>query len=135
MRGTAATTALLAFTAVAAVSCAGRAGTRFEPYAEAEVATVRNVHNYRGKPLCQACHVQNGDLKVDPVALCSSCHRFDMHNHPVNVVQKTRAEGVPLWEGKVACHSCHDPHDVTKNRKGLRVASADELCLRCHVRH
>ena len=32
----------------------------------------------------------------------------------------------------MACHSCHDPHDLKRNRAGLRLGFT-ELCLRCHA--
>jgi predicted CXXCH cytochrome family protein len=64
-----------------------------------------------------------------------SCHAFGHANHPVDVVQKTPARDLPLLAGgKVACHTCHDPHDLTRNRAGLRFAFTD-LCLRCHPGH
>jgi predicted CXXCH cytochrome family protein len=99
----------------------------------AEVAAVKNPHDYQGKPLCQRCHTPDLKLTNGPNALCRECHAFKRGNdHPVDVVQKTPAPGLPLLAGgKVACHTCHDPHQSTKVlRKGF-----DNLCSSCHKGH
>lgn len=42
--------------------------------------------------------------------------------------------GVPLFEGKVECASCHNPHN-NSNGKFLRLSNAaSALCLRCHIK-
>ncbi len=109
---------------------------RFTPYPDVEVAGWKNPHDYKGKALCQACHAPaSGALRADPVTLCRGCHAFHHGNHPVDVVQKTGGDGLPLGEGrKVGCQTCHDPHDVKARKFGLRLAF-NELCLRCHARH
>jgi len=106
------------------------------PIPESEAATVRNPHDVDGRPLCQRCHKPGrGGLLSPPISLCVSCHAFGHHNHPVDVVQAVKPEGVPLLEGgRVACHSCHDPHDLRRNRGGLRYPFSD-LCVRCHVKY
>ncbi len=124
-----------------ALACAPRAqGTAslppapkrlFEPYPAERVATVRDPHDYEGKPLCQRCHVPTGELTGDPVALCSGCHTFHMRSHPVGVVQKAAVD-LPLRPGgKLACHTCHDPHQ----KKQLLRKPFNALCLTCHQRH
>jgi predicted CXXCH cytochrome family protein len=125
----------------AAAGCAGIFGSRrprveFTPYPESQVAGVRNPHDYLGKPLCQRCHQPgDGGLTSGAISLCVSCHAFGHGNHPVDVIQKLPAREIPLLEGgRVACHSCHDPHDLKRNRAGLRFPFSD-LCLRCHTRH
>ena len=108
----------------------------FEPIPESEAASVRDPHDHDGRPLCQRCHKPGrGGLLSPPIALCVSCHPFGHHNHPVDVVQRVKPEGVPLLAGgRVACHSCHDPHDLKRNRAGLRYPFSD-LCVRCHVKY
>lgn len=123
----------LAALTLAAIGCSHRPVAEFEPYPEAEVAGARSPHAFRGAPLCQACHVRGDGLREDPVSLCHRCHAFHGQSHPTGVVQKGAAGGLPLWEGKVACHSCHDPHDVKGRKAGLRRA-ADDLCVACHHR-
>lgn len=42
--------------------------------------------------------------------------------------------GVPLFQGKVECASCHNPHN-NANRSFLRLSNAaSALCLRCHIK-
>jgi predicted CXXCH cytochrome family protein len=133
--------ALQATALLLSIACAGKAPVPrsapypdFVRYPDAEAAAVKDVHAYRGKPLCQRCHSRDGGLlPEDPVALCASCHAFTHGNHPVRVVQAVPPRDLPLWKGEVACHTCHDPHDVKRNRSGLRFAF-DELCVRCHTR-
>jgi predicted CXXCH cytochrome family protein len=103
---------------------------------EAEVATVKDAHDYRGQPVCQRCHTgKDGALQTEPIALCKGCHPQRHGNHPVGVVHKPPAQDLPYGQGDViVCHTCHDPHDLKTRRKGLRLAFND-LCLRCHQQH
>ena len=135
--------AALAFVSALAASAAGAApprtpdpaappATAWIVYPEAEVAAVKDPHQFRGGPLCQRCHRPDLTLSAEPSALCRQCHTFRHGNHPVDVVQKAPAAGLPLLEGgKVACHSCHDPH---RPKAPLR-RPFNELCLSCHSRH
>jgi len=134
-------TSALALAAALALACAPRprapveppAGKRlFEPLPGAEVAGVKDPHDHRGKPLCQRCHHPDGRLTAQPNALCAECHRFAHGNHPVEVVQKTPAGDLPLLAGgRVACHTCHDPHQ----KKSVLRKPFNELCRTCHRPH
>lgn len=99
------------------------------------VAQARNAHGHLGKPVCGACHLERDRrLRADPVVLCQACHRFSHGNHPVNVpLGEWKQPGLPLWAGRVVCHTCHDPHDVRSAPDGLRLPF-DELCKQCHRR-
>jgi len=121
----------LAALALAAPACSHQRTAEFELYPEAEVAAARSPHEFRGRPLCQSCHARGDGLRTEPVALCRRCHLQHGGNHPVDVVQKAGAGRLPLWQGKVACHSCHDPHDVKALPGGLR-APGSALCLECN---
>jgi len=140
--------AILALTAVVAV-LAGLAGARWwrarhpaeawVTYPDFEVKAVKNIHSYRGKPVCQACHVaRTAQLKGNEAALCQGCHKFHHGNHPVDVVQKVPPPSqidLPLAAGaKVACHTCHFHHDVKKAANGLRKPFTP-LCTTCHKGH
>ncbi len=107
---------------------------QFTPIPAADAAAVKDPHAYNGKPLCQKCHQQGGALLDEPIALCRGCHKFGHHNHPVNVVvTKVQVTDLPMLPGgRLACHTCHDPH--LGGREKLRK-SFDQLCLVCHVRH
>ena len=104
----------------------------FEAYPAAEAAAVKNPHDYKGKALCQRCHAPDLKLVADPNALCEQCHKFPHKNHPVNVVQKAPSGTLPLLAGgKVACHTCHDPHQA----KVVLRKPFTELCTDCHKGH
>ncbi len=114
---------------------AAHAPVQFTPVPAGEAVHVANPHDHDGKPLCQRCH-QRGEVApaVDPVALCSQCHDAARMKHPVRVAQ-AGTPGLPLLTGeRIACHTCHDPHDVKRFAHGLRMEYG-ALCLRCHVRH
>ncbi len=121
---------------IAAIVLVRRHGRGWVSYPPAEVAKVRNVHDYNGKPVCQACHLErDSHIKADPVVLCSRCHTFGHKSHPVNVTAKRPVADLPLWaNNQVVCHTCHDPHDVKRFKAGLRMAFTD-LCTRCHAGH
>ena len=104
----------------------------FEVYPLERIASVKDPHDYNGKALCQRCHMPDLKLTNAPNALCVECHRFGHGNHPVEVVQKTPVKGLPLLAGgKVACHTCHDPHQ----RKSVLRAPFNDLCRTCHGVH
>jgi predicted CXXCH cytochrome family protein len=136
-------------TLAAALGCAHRAPSaapapppaparkvEFTPVPALVIAHAANPHDFEGKPLCQRCHVPGEEgPQVDPISLCTQCHDAAPMKHPFRVTQPGGARGLPLMPGDVvACHTCHDPHDVKARRSGLRLAYS-ELCLRCHVRH
>jgi predicted CXXCH cytochrome family protein len=134
-------TSLGALTAAMVAGCATLLGPQrpkveFTPYPEAEVAGVKNPHDYLGKPLCQRCHEPSGGrLRQGPIELCNGCHAFHASNHPLGVAMTRPSGGLPLGEGgKVVCHTCHDPHALKAQRWGLRFAFND-LCLKCHAKH
>ena len=93
-------------------------------------------------PNCERCHP---DMYGGPPA---NWLGTDLSNdHPVAMLYPTIVQDpafntppslsngwtdVPLFEGRVECASCHNPHDPT-NPAFLRVANAaSALCLRCH---
>ena len=109
-------------------------GPEFARYPDAEVAGVKDPHDFRGKPLCQACHpFADPGLAADPIELCRGCHGLDHGSHPVGVIQSTAPDPqLPLGPGgRVLCHSCHDPHDVKAFPHGLR-RNFTPLCTSCH---
>ncbi len=71
---------------------------------------------------------------------CYRCH--EKHSlgasHPVDVVYtslngkvRDKPEGLPLFGGRVACASCHEPH--TSAKPYLLRKSGKDLCLSCHL--
>lgn len=86
---------------------------------------------------CAICHPSHGGevtgVLIKPVSdLCLSCHpdRTGEREHAVDVVPSMTVTGLPLREGRVACTTCHDPHN---NRYGnmLRMPP-QKLCQACH---
>jgi predicted CXXCH cytochrome family protein len=135
---------LASLAAAALVACAGATQpgripdksapppSAFETYPAAEVAALKSPHQYKGKPLCQRCHGPDLALAAQPNALCKGCHRLPHGNHPTDVVQKAPSGNLPLLaEGKVACHTCHDPHTA----KVVLRKPFNALCRDCHKGH
>ena len=96
---------------------------------------VENPHDHRGAPYCAWCHEgRDPAVKVDPIALCVTCHPASIMKHRVGVGAKQVPPALPLSQGRIVCHTCHDPHDVKAHRKGLRLALRP-LCEQCHAGH
>lgn len=105
----------------------------FVRYPAVEAAHVKNIHAYRGKPVCQACHVLDSERLLDGPA-CGGCHQTPhSRGHDVGTPIADKIS-LPLVEGKVACHTCHDPHDTKRERFGL-WKELNALCRDCHRRH
>lgn len=95
-------------------------------------------------PNCRRCH---GPIYGDPPPRWQGTDLSD--DHPISMLYPTPAidpgfetppdvmtgwDDIPLYDGRVECPSCHDPHDPTME-PFLRVTMADsELCVTCHVK-
>ena len=90
---------------------------------------------------CSLCHTlddkglpaEKGRELVDAMEdMCAGCHeaRIKEGEHPVGVKQKTETE-LPLYEGKVECLTCHEPHGRGGNHAMLRLPP-EALCSACH---
>jgi predicted CXXCH cytochrome family protein len=115
----------------------GLTKSAFVVYPEAEVASAKSAHEYKGKPLCQACHLEESpQLRADELIVCGRCHAVDHGGgHKPNTLIKNAAQvGLPLKDGKLVCHTCHDVHDLKRNKHGFREPIPG-LCLHCHKRH
>ena len=117
-------------------ACAGglKGFVRYEPE---ELARIPNVHGYRGAPACQACHVDGkAELLGGPIDTCRRCHpaRHTPGHEAGSPAGKYAKVDLPFPGGVVVCHTCHDPHDVKRERHGLRLP-VNELCRRCHSDH
>jgi predicted CXXCH cytochrome family protein len=119
-----------------AAPAAQRRPVEFTPVPQMEAVHANNPHDHEGKPLCQRCHLRGQPgVAGDPIALCSQCHDASRMRHPFGIVQPEPPADLPLdASGRIVCHTCHDPHDVKKQRSGLRLAYMD-LCKRCHAGH
>jgi predicted CXXCH cytochrome family protein len=105
-----------------------------------------NIREYarfmpEGMKECSLCHTlddsgmvaEKGRELVDSTEeMCAACHeaRIKEGEHPVGAVQKAKTE-LPLYEGKVECLTCHEPHGRGGNHAMLRL-SPETLCSACH---
>jgi predicted CXXCH cytochrome family protein len=97
-----------------------------------------NIHNF-----CDRCHkdperIAGGDI-------CLWCHQYQRDHHPNDIMPqnselvRVNDSGFPLFEGKVKCLTCHDPHGgpyLTETPKLLRggpYPNLRVLCYRCHA--
>jgi len=82
---------------------------------------------------CVTCHSVHSpksavaQLKTtSEIETCATCHK-------VQAMKVTRAQHMPVVEGKMSCSSCHNPHGST-NVKQLRVGNyVNESCVSCHT--
>jgi len=86
---------------------------------------------------CDICHLPSGthkagELKKQLSDLCLDCHRERKSpaEHKVDIAPKSEVKGLPLFDGKIACPTCHDPHSNV-NGSMLRLPARD-LCRVCH---
>ncbi|MDP1704049.1 MAG: cytochrome c3 family protein [Sulfurimicrobium sp.] len=98
-----------------------------------------------GVNACGTCHYDGATGKLGAVR--AAFLGTDLSNdHPVgmaydntispglNPVNSVTAAGLKLYNGKVECASCHDPHSVV-NKTFLRVANAQtSMCTACHTK-
>ncbi len=86
---------------------------------------------------CEYCHTSHMGkmtlLNSDPDKLCSGCHaeRVGAGEHMTGMSLSMVVKDLPLYSGKVACTTCHDPHS---RAEGMLRKPAAELCLSCHVK-
>ena len=86
---------------------------------------------------CTICHLPanaptTGQLKKKLSDLCLDCHRDRVPptDHKVDIVPRREVKGLPLFDGKITCTTCHDPHANTHGSM-LRM-NATDLCQACH---
>lgn len=123
--------------ALLALAACATAGRGWVTYPKAEAAQVKDPHSYRGQPLCQACHLgERPALLAGPVGTCQHCHpaRHTPGHEAGTPLPAARVGGLPLVEGRLVCHTCHDAHDVKRHRFGLRLPLT-QLCRSCHPKH
>ncbi len=84
---------------------------------------------------CGICHadISKGPALKKPLSgLCLDCHpdRSAPREHKVDIVPAVTVRTLPLFDGKMTCATCHDPHSNDYG-KMLRMRGKD-LCLQCH---
>jgi DmsE family decaheme c-type cytochrome len=105
---------------------------------------------------CLTCHEKGNQLSYDTSmhsrrnVACTSCHGIHEYNsvkaqlktkmdadtcytcHKAMRAKAQRTSHHPVREGKVACSSCHNPHEGNRP-KMLKADSVNELCYTCHT--
>jgi hypothetical protein len=96
-----------------------------------------NIHNF-----CDLCHKESGAIADSDI--CLWCHLYQENHHPNDFTPpesellRVKDSGFPLFDGKVRCLSCHDPHggdDLTETPKLLRdgpYPDPRDHCSKCH---
>ena len=81
---------------------------------------------------CSSCHSVHapksatGQLKTKKdTELCYSCHKAER-------AKMNRTSHHPVREGKMACSSCHNPHEGNRP-KMIKAETVSELCYQCHT--
>src|SRR5512139_2428637 len=102
-------------------------------------------------PTCEMCHL-TAEIPLgtslfpkgtDPTSVCLRCHDYTENHHPVDFVPTqsqfaTLAEAFPLYDNKIRCLTCHDPHagpELTETPNLLRggpYQDRREICFECH---
>lgn len=107
---------------------------RFVFYPPDVLPALKSIHAFQGKPVCQACHVGATPQLIEGLdRTCARCHSYehDDAHKAGNVMDPKRVGNLPIPGGRLACHTCHDPHDVKRFPYGL-LMKHQALCLTCH---
>jgi DmsE family decaheme c-type cytochrome len=99
---------------------------------KANQASYLSSMHARRNVACTSCHgvhtfkSEKAQLKtrLDPDT-CYTCHQRQR-------ALSMRTSHHPVREGKIACASCHNPHDGTRP-KMIKADSTNELCYTCHA--
>ncbi len=122
--------------------CSCSAGMLLQP----QTAVKKNRH------ACSYCHTHERP-QTDPelltteeetATLCILCHNYGSNHHPFDFTPVSNKyvnpeKGFPLFNGKVQCLTCHDPHqnaDFSETPKLLRGGPYEdrrEICFKCHA--
>ena len=99
---------------------------------KANQASYLSSMHARRNVACTTCHSvhsyqpQKAQLKAKNESdTCFTCHKSER-------AKTLRASHHPVREGKMACTSCHNPHEGTRE-KMLKADSTNELCYTCHA--
>ena len=103
-----------------------------------------STHNINGVA-CTDCHNPHPSSKVPQLVNITHATVTRPNRMPMNVQQPEtcykchpKIYGLnqlpshhPIWEGKMVCSDCHDPHGQTLDN--LKEASINLLCYKCHA--
>lgn len=99
--------------------------------ADMDHSRVRGYIGHAGIPSAlQAAFSEGGMSNDHPVGVIYS----NFANTALNPENSITVAGLKLFEGKVECATCHDPHSVN-NSAFTRIANTQSaLCMTCHIK-
>src|SRR5204862_2305370 len=68
---------------------------------------------------------EKGGEKIAQAEVCVTCHKVQRE-------QVNRPSRHPIWEGKILCSDCHNPHG-SAGEKLLVRDNVNETCYQCHM--
>lgn len=99
---------------------------------KANQASFLNSMHARRNVACTSCHgihsfkSEIAQLKTrNDADTCFTCHKSER-------AKSMRTSHHPVREGKMACSSCHNPHEGVRS-KMVKADSVNELCYTCHT--
>lgn len=99
---------------------------------KANQANFQSSAHARRNVACTTCHSVHSPKSIkaqlktkNDAETCATCHQTVRSQ-----MQKTSHH--PVREGKMACASCHNPHDGSRPHM-LKAESTNELCYTCHT--
>ena len=107
-------------------------GTCLTCHEKADRASYLSSMHARRNVACISCHSvhnpksEDAQLKTRTDAeTCYTCHKTER-------AKSMRTSHHPVREGKLACSSCHNPHEGVRP-KMLKADSVNEMCYTCHA--
>jgi len=81
---------------------------------------------------CSDCHNPMSNISATGLLRETSVKRTCFSCHPAQRVEFRKRSHMPLFEGKLDCHDCHQAHGSATDPL-LRASSIFELCTNCHT--
>lgn len=82
--------------------------------------------------ICSDCHNPMGKLSSSGLLAQSGVNETCMTCHKEQRTDFRRRSHMPLFEGKISCTDCHNPHGTPYDAL-LRTATVRETCTSCHA--
>jgi DmsE family decaheme c-type cytochrome len=90
-----------------------------------------SMHETQGLA-CSDCHNPMGEQSVWGLEIRASASETCFQCHPQQRVDFRKRSHMPLFEGKISCVDCHDPHGSVTDPL-IRADDVNQLCYRCHA--
>jgi predicted CXXCH cytochrome family protein len=113
----------------------------------------RRTGEAKSRHTCDFCHEPDKPASIatlrareDEVgSLCLMCHDYGTNHHPYAFTPSKNShvnpeKGYPLFEGRVECLTCHDPHaragfaETPMLLRGGPYPDRWAICFRCHIK-